>query len=220
MSDPNAARLCVLEPDEEAGAAGAAALAGADVLHASDDAAIARADVLLLDSACPAEHVVRASAAARDQGVTVILVALRALSVELAACADVVLASPGVVSALTRRQLDDDAESAVEAVAELARLGPRTVVVGAPRAGIWLRHLGPPERVPDVVTQVQELGLVFAGAFATRWAEHQASGIPVDRLAAFDAAWWGQAAGSIAARGQSPSRVAIVNLLRERPGGE
>jgi sugar/nucleoside kinase (ribokinase family) len=107
-------------------------------------------------------------------------------------------------------------------VQALARTGVGTLVVTAGARGAWyLRGRDDGGHIdPFAVEAIDTVGAgdAFVGAFATRYAEHQASG-GVDPLCLRDALTWAAAAGALVCtrRGAIPSlprRSEVVSLLK------
>lgn len=209
-------------------------------------AAIAGADVLLMQLELPAETNQAAAWIAREAGTTVVLNAAPAapLPDELLALLDVLIGNE-----LEARLLTEHLEAEVEVttadggdpaitdaddgppahdilLAKLSVLGVGTVVLTLGPRGATYMHRDTGRDIPSYpVEAVDSVGAgdAFASALTTRWAEHQVGG-HIGSLEVMDAVCWGCAAGALAvtrpgAIPSMPGRENVVQLLRTRPIG-
>jgi ribokinase len=177
------------------------------------EAAIATADVLLLQLESPLETVTRSAGVARAHGVTVILnpAPARPLPAALLSLVDVLIPNESETALLTGMPVGDRAESEAAAQA-LQKMGVGTVVLTLGERGAMLAwdsgtDLFPAFEVKPVDTTAA--GDAFVGGFAVAFAERQT-------LA--EAVRWGNAAGALAttklgAQPSLPTRRAVETLL-------
>jgi ribokinase len=191
-----------------------ASLSPADVDAARG--AIADADVVLMQMECPAEAVLRAAQIAKERGATVILNAAPAhpLSAELLCLVDVLVVNRVEARTVARGR---DPEM----------LGVATLIVTRGAEGATIVRAGRTRHVAAfAVSAVDSVGAgdAFAGALATRWAEHQAASM-LDEAGIADALCWACAAGALAttrpgAIPSLPRREEAAALLRRSDEGE
>jgi ribokinase len=190
-----------------------AQLMPADVYAA--EAAIARADVLLLQLEIPLETVQCAAEVARKHGVKVILNPAPAapLPQSLTTLVDILIPNETETSLLTAMPVDD--LPAVELAAHsLIQMGVQEIIVTMGKSGaLWLTSEGvrifEPYRVTPVDTTAA--GDAFVAAFAVALAEgHDIA----------EAVQWGNAGGALAttrlgAQTSLPTRADLINQLRK-----
>jgi ribokinase len=179
------------------------------------EAAIAVADVLLLQLESPLETVTRAAEVAHAHGVTVILnpAPARSLPAELLSSVDVLIPNEVETTLLTGLPVDDQAEAGAAAEA-LRGLGVGVVILTLGERGALLVGTEGVECFPAFdVTPVDTTaaGDAFVGGFAVALAEGQT---------AAQAVRWGNAAGALAttkmgAQPSLPTRLTVENLLAE-----
>jgi ribokinase len=175
------------------------------------EAAIAAADVLLLQLESPLSVVERAAALAADHGVTVILnpAPAQTLPLSLLSRVDILIPNETETSLLTGLPLSTPIEQAAEALFELG-VG-RIIMTLGERGAMYIDQSGQ-ELVPAFeITPVDTTaaGDAFVGGFAVALAEKQPP---------TEAVRWGNAAGALAATklGAQPSlpdRAALTALL-------
>jgi len=220
MRDPEAATGVALIVVDDRGENSIVVASGANMrLSPADvdaaEAAIAAADVLLLQLEVPLEVVVRAAEVGRAHGATVILNPAPAcpLPPELLSLIDVLIPNESETALLTHLPVGDRAEIEAAALA-LRELGVDTVVLTLGEQGALLVEKGKQEVVPAFeVTPVDTTaaGDAFVGGFAVALAEGRS-------LA--DAVRWGNAAGALAttqlgAQPSLPARRAVEALLAQ-----
>ncbi len=181
------------------------------------EAAIARADVLLLQLESPLEAVTRAAEMAHAHGVAVVLnpAPARPLSASLFSIVDVLVPNESETALLTEMPVADRAQ-AEAAAAALLELGVGTVILTLGERGALLAGADGVTHVPAfevVPVDTTAAGDAFVGGFAVALAEGRA-------LA--EAARWGNAAGALAttkagAQPSLPTRRAVTALLADRP---
>jgi len=179
------------------------------------EAAIAGADVVLLQLECALETVTRAAEMARAHGATVILnpAPARPLPTELLALVDVLVPNESETALLTGRAVGDQAEAEDAAVA-LLDLGVGNVILTLGERGALLARRGKTELFPafDVCpVDTTGAGDAFVAGFAVAVGEGKT-------LA--EAVRWGNAAGALAttrlgAQSSLPSRQAVEDMLAE-----
>jgi ribokinase len=179
------------------------------------EAAVAAADVLLLQLESPLDTVIRAAQMARAHQVTVILnpAPARSLPVALLSLVDVLVPNESETALLTNMPVSDRADTEVAAKA-LRELGVGTVILTLGERGALLAREGGTALFPAFdVTPVDTTaaGDAFVGGFAVALAEGRS-------LA--EAVRWGNAAGALAttrlgAQTSLPTRQALERLLAE-----
>lgn len=180
-------------------------------------AAIAAADVLLLQLESPLETVARAAEVARAHGVRVILnpAPARALPAALLAQVDVLVPNESETALLANRAVTSPAEAEAAATA-LRGLGVETVILTLGERGALLAREGGSTHVPAF--QVTPVDTTAAGdAFVAGLAVALAEGQPLP-----EAVRWGNAAGALAttrlgAQPSLPARQAVAALLAGGP---
>jgi len=177
------------------------------------EAAIAAADLLLLQLEVPLAAVAEAARVAHAHGATVILnpAPARPLPHELLSLVDVFVPNESETALLTHLSVGDRAEIETAAMA-LCKLGVDTVVLTLGERGALLVEEGEKELVPAFeVTPVDTTaaGDAFVGGFAVALAEGRSL---------TDAVRWGNAAGALAttrlgAQPSLPARRAVEALM-------
>jgi ribokinase len=182
----------------------------------TSEAAIARADVLLLQLESPLETVTQAAQTARARGVTVILnpAPARALPGELLALVDVIIPNESETALLTGMPVENQAE-AEAAAAMLRRRGVGTVILTLGERGALLSYergttIFPAYDVKPVDTTAA--GDAFVAGLAVALAEGKSWATAVQ---------WGNAAGALAttklgAQPSLPTRTTVEQLLAHR----
>jgi ribokinase len=218
IQDPEAATGVALIVVDDAGQNSIVVASGANMRLSPGDveaaeAAIAGADVLLLQLESPLETVARAAQAAHAYGVPVILnpAPARPLPDALLALVDVLIPNESETALLARMPADDEAQ-AEAAAAALLKLGAGTVILTLGERGALLAQAGGATHVPAFrVTPVDTTaaGDAFVGGFAVAMAEGKTH---------LEAARWGNAAGALAttkmgAQPSLPTRQAVERLL-------
>lgn len=224
MRDPEAATGVAFIVVDDMGENSIVVASGANMRLSPTDvdaaeAAIAAADVLLLQLEVPLGVVVRAAEVARAHGATVILNPAPAcpLPPELLSLIDVLIPNESETALLTHLPVGDRAEIEVAASA-LRELGVDTVVLTLGERGALLMEKGEKELIPAFeVTPVDTTaaGDAFVGGFAVALAEGRS-------LA--DAVRWGNAAGALAttrlgAQPSLPARRAVEALMARVSAG-
>lgn len=224
MQDPEAATGVALIMVDDAGENTIVVASGANMrLSPADvdaaEAAIAAADVLLLQLEVPLAAVVQAARVARAHGATVILNPAPACSLpnELLSLVDVLIPNESETALLTHLPVDDWAEIESAAMA-LRELGVDTVVLTLGKRGALLVEKGEKELIPAFeVTPVDTTaaGDAFVGGFAVALAEGRSL---------TDAVRWGNAAGALAttrlgAQPSLPARRAVEALVAQGSTG-
>ncbi len=220
MRDPEAATGVALIVVDDRGENSIVVASGANMrLSPADvdaaEAAIAVADVLLLQLEVPLGVVVRAAEVGRAHGATVILNPAPAclLPPELLSLIDVLIPNESETALLTHLPVGNRVEIEAAALA-LRGLGVDTVVLTLGEQGALLVEKGKQEFVPAFeVTPVDTTaaGDAFVGGFAVALAEGRS-------LA--DAVRWGNAAGALAttqlgAQPSLPARRAVEALMAQ-----
>lgn len=218
--DPEAATGVAFIVVDDAGENSIVVASGANMCLSPADvdaaeAAIAAADVLLLQLEVPLAAVVQAARVAHAHGATVILDPAPAcpLPHELLSLVDVLVPNEGEAARLTHLPVGDRAEIEAAAMA-LCELGVDTVVLTLGERGALLVGEGEKEFIPAFkVTPVDTTaaGDAFVGGFAVALAKGQS-------LA--DAVRWGNAAGALAttklgAQPSLPTRRAVEALMAQ-----
>jgi ribokinase len=222
--DPEAATGVALIVVDDAGENSIVVASGANMrLSPADvdaaEAAIAAADVLLVQLEVPLAAVARAARVANAYGVTVILNPAPAcpLPDELLHLVDVLVPNESETALLTRLPIGDRAEIEAAAMA-LRELGVDSVVLTLGERGALLVGEGEKELIPAFeVTPMDTTaaGDAFVGGFAVALAEGRS-------LA--DAVRWGNAAGALAttklgAQPSLPARRAVEALIAQGSTG-
>ncbi len=193
-------------------------------------AAIADADVLLMQLETPLDACRHAAQIAADSGVTVLLNAAPALAApaDLLAAVDLLLVNRTEGEAIGAGRIESPLNGALPddlkpLAARLAAIGIERTVMTLGAAGAAVIHERAAAMVESfTVTPVDTVGAgdAFAGVLACRWAEHKIGG-GLDAAAVHDALCWASAAGALATtkRGAIPSlptRAEVVAMLRSQ----
>jgi ribokinase len=229
--------VAVITVREETGENSIVVAPGANALVSLDDVRAARAvirdaDLLLVQLETPLETVIAAAELARELGTTVMLNAApappRGLPPELLANVDILLVNETeaeTIAAVLMAPLpltSDAAEDGCGALLRrLAGTGVDVVVMTmGDRGAAYVQRQQAGRAAAFSVEPVDTVGAgdAFAGAFATRWAEHQAGG-GLGELGLVDVVAWACAAGALATtkRGTmaaQPRRADVARLLR------
>ncbi len=220
--DPEAATGVALIVVEDAGQNSIVVASGANVRLSPDDvdaaeAAVGRADVLLLQLESPLETVSRAAEMAHAHRVPVILnpAPARPLPASLLSLVDVLVPNESETALLSDLPVADRAQ-AEAAAAALLELGVGTVILTLGERGALLARADGARHVPAfevAPVDTTAAGDAFVGGLAVALAEGRA-------LA--EAVRWGNAAGALAttragAQPSLPTRRAVAELLADRP---
>lgn len=186
-------------------------LSPADVEFA--EAAIARADILLLQLEVPPETVLRAAELAKRHGVTVILnpAPARSLPPDILPLVDIFIPNEHEAAFLAGMPVHD-LEQAKVAAGKLRALGVSTVILTLGGRGSLLLTSEIIQHVPAFeITPVDTTGAgdAFVAGFSVAWAEAKS---PVEAVR------WGNAAGALAAtklgaQPSLPTRASLERLL-------
>jgi ribokinase len=178
-------------------------------------AAIAAADVLLLQLEIPLESVIRAAQIAHEQGVKVVLnpAPARPLAADLLSLIDFLIPNESESSALMSALPATGPEEMLASAAMLRTFGVDTVILTAGEQGAFLAEAGGNRRFPafflEQVVDTTAAGDAFVAGLATAIAEGK-------HLS--EAILWGNAAGMLAvtragAQPSLPSRAEVEALL-------
>jgi ribokinase len=216
--DPEAASGVALIVVDDAGQNSIVVASGANGRLSPDDveaarAAIAGADVVLMQLESPLETVSRAAEIARAHGVPVVLnpAPARPLPSPLLSLVDVLIPNESETALLAGMPVDDQAQ-AEAAAAALLELGVGTVILTLGERGALLARTSGATHVPAF--QVHPVDTTAAGdAFVGAFAVGLAKGKPLE-----EAVRWGNAAGALAttqmgAQPSLPTRGALEGLL-------
>jgi ribokinase len=218
IQDPESATGVALIVVDDAGQNSIVVASGANMrLSPADveaaEAAVASADVLLLQLESPLETVARAAQVATEHGVPVILnpAPARQLPDTLLALVDVLIPNESETALLSDMPVHDEAQ-AEAAAAALLGLGVGTVILTLGERGALLAQAGGATHVPAfpvAPVDTTAAGDAFVGGFAVALAEERTL---------LEAARWGNAAGALAttrigAQPSLPTRQEVERLL-------